>query len=212
MQIGGFIKQSFVDWPGKIASVVFTRGCNFRCVYCHNPTLVLPELYQSSQALQQTDIFSYLEQRKNWLDGVVISGGEPTIHSNLPDFIIRIKEMDYLVKLDTNGTNPEMLEMLIRERLIDFVAMDIKHLPATEPYEMITQCPVNLEKITRSIHLIRKGNISCMFRTTAIPEIHSKNILQSVQCWVAPHQLSINEYNAMITLENELKKLKMTSY
>lgn len=117
MKIGGFIKQSLIDYPGKIAAVVFTQGCNFRCGYCHNPQLVLPELFLEQPELVPLNIISYLKEHKNWLDGVVVTGGEPTIHKDLPLFLKEIKGLGYSIKLDTNGSNPYMLERIVKEKL-----------------------------------------------------------------------------------------------
>jgi pyruvate formate lyase activating enzyme len=134
MKIAGLIKQSYIDYPGKMAAVVFTQGCNFRCGYCHNPSLVLPRLFHHNKLVAVSDVLIHLENRKDWLDGVVITGGEPTIHGDLPDFLRQIKSLGYLVKLDTNGSNPLMLEKVIKENLVDFIAMDIKTLLQEELY------------------------------------------------------------------------------
>ncbi|PIU62016.1 anaerobic ribonucleoside-triphosphate reductase activating protein, partial [archaeon CG07_land_8_20_14_0_80_38_8] len=121
--IKGMVESSFIDYPGKIALVVFTAGCNFHCHYCHNPELVNP----TPPFISEEKILLKLEKKREWLDAVVISGGEPTLHPDLPEFIKKIKdETGLLVKLDTNGSNPEMLKKLINEKLIDYVAMDVK--------------------------------------------------------------------------------------
>ncbi len=124
MVIGGLQKVSLSDFPGRISAIVFTRGCSFRCRYCHNPELVDPERY--GMPLDEDDVLSFLESRRGWLDGVVLSGGEPTFHEDLPAFLARIKAMGFAAKLDTNGSNPSMLRQLIGERLVDFVALDVK--------------------------------------------------------------------------------------
>ena len=123
--IGGIQKTSLIDFPGKIAAVVFTQGCNFRCGYCHNPSLAVSSPHWENR-LSHKDILSFLQTRIGKLDGIVISGGEPTIQSGLYDFIKEIKNMGFLVKLDTNGTNPQVLERLINDNLLDYIAMDIK--------------------------------------------------------------------------------------
>src|SRR5574344_1116419 len=122
MIIGGFQKSSLIDYPGMISAIIFTKGCNFKCPYCHNP-----ELFEntSSDLIKPDDVLSFLSTRKGKLDGVVVTGGEPTLQHDLKDFIKEIKDMDFLVKLDSNGTNPEMLKELINENLVDYVAMDI---------------------------------------------------------------------------------------
>lgn len=127
IRIGGLVKQSFVDWDGVLSAVVFTKGCNFRCSYCHNPALVVPALMRERPDVAESEVFDYLARRRGWLDGVVVTGGEPTLHAGLPAFLERVKALGYRVKLDTNGTNPEMLRQLIASGAVDFVAMDIKH-------------------------------------------------------------------------------------
>ncbi|OQX50761.1 MAG: anaerobic ribonucleoside-triphosphate reductase activating protein [Candidatus Cloacimonas sp. 4484_209] len=124
MKIGGFQKVSLIDYPGKICAIVFTRGCNFRCPYCHNPELVLPENY--SPLIPEEEIFSFLEKRRGKLDAVEITGGEPTLQEDLTEFIRKIKEMGFLVKLDTNGSFPSVLEKVIYSGLVDYIAMDVK--------------------------------------------------------------------------------------
>ncbi len=134
IRIGGLVKQSFVDWDGVLSAVVFTKGCNFRCGYCHNPALVVPALMRERPDVAESEVFDYLARRRGWLDGVVVTGGEPTLHAGLPAFLERVKALGYRVKLDTNGTNPEMLRQLIASGAVDFVAMDIKHFPDAEHY------------------------------------------------------------------------------
>src|SRR5690606_17068862 len=126
------------DWDGKLCAVVFTRGCNFRCGYCHNPSLVLPELFSPIDDISESELFSYLNSRRNWLDGVVITGGEPTLHLDLKDFIQKIRQLGFAVKLDTNGTNPRLLQELIQDKLIDLVAMDVKSILNQSEYEKVT--------------------------------------------------------------------------
>jgi pyruvate formate lyase activating enzyme len=126
MKIAGFKKQSLIDYSGNISSVVFTQGCNFRCGYCHNPDLVLPERF--GNIYSEEKMFEYLAKYKKMLDAVCITGGEPTIHKDLPSFISRIKELGLKIKLDSNGTNPDMLKYLFENKLVDFIAMDIKHI------------------------------------------------------------------------------------
>ena len=127
--IGGLQKVTLLDFPGKVACTVFLTGCNLRCPYCHNPDLVLPRRTMES-TISEKEFFEFLLSRKGKLDGVCITGGEPTLYPSLPDLIRRIKEMGFLVKLDSNGTLPEMLEHLLREELLDYVAMDIKNAPS----------------------------------------------------------------------------------
>ena len=193
MKMGGFVKQSLMDYPGKMAAVIFTQGCNFRCGYCHNPQLVLPELFQSSPDFDTDKIFEYLKNRKSWLDGVVITGGEPTIHNDLPDFMKMIKGLGYSIKLDTNGSNPEMLESIIHQNLADYIAMDIKTIPETKEYGKIigiNNIDSMMDKVRKSINILKNTKIEVEFRTTALPGIHTTEILDII-C----QQLNINHYN-----------------
>ncbi len=176
MNIGGFLKQSFIDYPGKIASVIFTKGCNFRCFYCHNPELVLPDLMKQNSTLEVDYIMEYLIKNKDLLDAVVISGGEPTIQNDLPKFIAEIKELSLLVKLDTNGTNPKMLAKLIRDKLVDYIAMDIKSRLTLQKYQEIVGEEFSLtqmDRVRESIHLIQNSDIEYEFRTTLVSPDHT---------------------------------------
>lgn len=174
MRIGGLQKQSFIDWDSRMVAVIFTQGCNFRCGYCHNPSLVIPHLIAKSDGISEDEVLSFLDSRCGWLDGVVVSGGEPTLQPDLKTFITRIKEMGYPVKLDTNGTNPEMLEELIAENLVDCVAMDIKSIPRYSRYAQVTPISKTVfNKVLQSIALLQQGNIAYQFRTTIIPNLHT---------------------------------------
>ncbi len=138
MRIAALQGQSLIEYPGKISAVIFTLGCNFRCVFCYVPDLVLPERIRNAKPISENSIFSFLESRKKLLEAVAITGGEPTLQEDLPDFIRKIKKMGYLVELETNGTNFQMLEYLIESKLVDYVAMDIKHDLIFDRYKKIT--------------------------------------------------------------------------
>ncbi|MEA3316706.1 MAG: anaerobic ribonucleoside-triphosphate reductase activating protein [Bacteroidota bacterium] len=174
MKIAGFDKQSLIDYPGNITSVIFTQGCNFRCGFCHNPELVLPEKF--TKTFSENLILDYLAKHNKLLDAVCITGGEPTLHSDLPVFIEKIKLLNLKVKLDSNGTNYSMLMYLIKENLIDFIAMDIKHILEYEKYNKIVGNYLSLQQYTeilKSIKLIEKSNIQYEFRTTIIKNMHT---------------------------------------
>lgn len=178
MRIGGLVKQSLLDYPNHIAAVVFTTGCNFRCGYCHNPALVLPQLYSQSDTISAQEVLSFLSSRVGWLDAVVITGGEPTLHSHLPEFIASVKALGYRVKLDTNGTNPMMLQHLVDLGMIDFIAMDIKHELTAEQYSRVIGLTVErtsamLDSITASIDIIRSSGLPHEFRTVILPNVHT---------------------------------------
>ena len=134
MKIGGLLKFTLIDFPGRPAAVVFTQGCNFRCRYCHNPELVYPHMFAEPVAEEEIDAF--LKRRQGTLEGIVVSGGEPTLHEDLPQFLAKLKGMGYATKLDTNGTRPEVLKQLIQGKLLDFIAMDLK--APLEKYSLIT--------------------------------------------------------------------------
>ena len=164
MKIGGIQKLSLVDYPGHTAIAMFTIGCNMRCGYCHNPELVLPERY--ADAIPEEDIFLFLESRVGKIEGVVISGGEPTMHADLPAFIRRVKQLGFLVKLDSNGTHPDMLREMFAEGLLDYIAMDIKaSLPR---YEEVAARPIDTDDIRESINLIKASGVDHEFRTTLV--------------------------------------------
>lgn len=164
LPIGGLQKTSLVDYPGHIAATVFTIGCNMRCGYCHNPELVLPEQYLDP--IPVDDILDWCETRKGKLDGVVITGGEPTMHSGLVDFCRELKKMGFLVKLDSNGTHTDMLEQMIDEKIVDFVAMDIKG--PLDRYSEIAARPIDTDSIERSVKLLIKSGVGHEFRTTVV--------------------------------------------
>lgn len=161
----GIQKTSFIDYPDKLSTVIFTGGCNFRCSYCHNSELI----YDHGEDITENEVLNLLEKRSKYIDAVTISGGEPTLHKDLPAFIKKINNKNFLVKLDTNGTNPEMLEYLIQNKLIDYVAMDIK--APLKKYECVTKSKVNIENIKISIKTIINSNINYEFRTTAYKKL-----------------------------------------
>ncbi len=200
MKIAGFKKQSLIDFPGYISSVVFTLGCNFRCGYCHNPGLVLPS--KKGLLIEENKVMEYLEKYNKLLDAVCITGGEPTIHKNLPGFISKIKGLGLKVKLDSNGTNPDMLNSLIENKLVDCIAMDIKHVLVYENYCMITGGCISkkaFSKILASIELIKQANISHEFRTTVIKGVHTKEQIRVLYRQYKPYY-KIQNFNGGITL------------
>ncbi len=166
MKIAGLQKTSLIDYPEHIVSIVFTQGCNFKCPYCHNPSLIpLENKDRSYLSVDKLSIF--LQKRRNLIDGVSITGGEPTLHPDLTGLIKTIKSMDLKVKLDTNGTNPGLIKELIEDRLLDYIAMDVKG--PLEKYSIITGSENFSRNIVESIELIRRSNIDYEFRTTLVP-------------------------------------------
>lgn len=151
-----------IEYPGKIGAIAFTQGCNFRCPYCHNPELVDPDLY--GECLSEEGVLSFLQKRKGKLDALTITGGEPTIQVDLLDFIKCVRNIGYLIKLDTNGSCPEVLEGLISGRLVDYIAMDIKG--PLHKYRTVTRSKIDEDKIRQSIEIIMKSGMPYEFRTT----------------------------------------------
>ncbi len=170
MLITGFQKSTLLDYPGKVSCLIFTYGCNLRCEYCHNPELVIKP-YLKSSVITQEEIFSFLKSRKGLLDGVVITGGEPTIQPDLIPFIQNIKALDFLVKLDTNGTNSNIVKDILDLDIVDYWAMDVKY--EKELYVQNLSSNVNYSEIERSIQLIKERARDYEFRTTYVKGIHT---------------------------------------
>ncbi len=168
MIIKGLQKHTLLDYPGKIACTIFVFGCNFRCGYCHNPELVDARMEGDLKTYSQEEILQFLKERGGFLEGVCITGGEPTLNKELPEFIKGIRALGYKVKLDTNGTNPEMLEFLLKKRLVDYVAMDFK--APLERYETIVNSKVNIEDLKKSVALIKEFP-DYEFRITVAPSL-----------------------------------------
>ena len=200
MKIAGFKKQTLIDFPGNISSVVFTQGCNFRCGYCHNPELVLPEKFQNTY--DENMVFTYLSKYKHLLDAVSITGGEPTLQNDLPEFISEIKKLGLKVKLDTNGSNYKMLEHLISNKLIDFVAMDIKHLLDFDNYNRAVGFSISISvfnNILKSIELIENSDIGYEFRTTVAKGLHTLNDIVSLKNRFG-ETYKVNNFNPEVVL------------
>lgn len=188
MNIHGFLTLTLLDYPGQLACVLFLGGCNLRCPFCQNGNLVLAP--EKEPCIAEKEIFSFLQKRKKLLDGVCITGGEPTLYKELPDFIQKIKELGYLVKLDTNGTNPDMLRHLHEEHLIDYVAMDIKSslsgyaaVAGLEPKSTLTE--TLLQNIAASAEYLMRSGIDYEFRTTVVRELHSSTDFSEIARWLS---------------------------
>ncbi len=176
MLFAGLQKLTLLDYPEKTACTVFTYGCNFRCAFCHNATLVTEK---AETLLKEEDILSFLEKRQGLLDAVCITGGEPTMHKDLPIFIKKLKSMGFLVKLDTNGTNPEMLQSLLNDGLVDYVAMDIKNAPSR--YEETAAVKgLDISPILNSIAILEKSAVTYEFRTTVTKELHTRESVAEI--------------------------------
>ena len=178
IEIKGFLETSFLDWRGKLCSVIFLPGCNFRCPYCHNHPLVFhPEQYAT---FPLEDILARLHSLRNWIDGVCVTGGEPTLHTDLPLLVREIKRHGFLVKLDTNGSNPPMLENLIEGGQIDFVSMDVKAPLGPFSYSRSTGLPVNLRPILESIEILKRRKVDYEFRMTVVPGLHREEDIRTL--------------------------------
>ena len=187
--IGGVQKTSLLDFPDKISAIVFTQGCNFKCGYCHNP-----QLLKSENGIYDVDaFFDFLKKRQGKLDGVVVTGGEATLQKDLKTFIKKVKELGFLVKLDTNGTNPKLLKELIEEKLLDYIAMDIK--APLEKYPLVTNTNIDTSKIQESINIIMSSNVDYEFRTTVLPS-----------------QISIEDFNSIGKLIQNAKRYYLQKF
>lgn len=180
MIIHGFNKTTLLDFPGHIATTVFFGGCNFRCPFCHNASLVLNP--KSQPTIFEEEFFSFLNKRKNILEGVCITGGEPTLIPDLETFIRKIKDYGLLVKLDTNGYRPDVLKDLVGKGIIDYVAMDIKSSP--DNYNESCGAIIDIDKIKESVDFLKENHIPYEFRTTIVKELHSENDIIKIGQWL----------------------------
>jgi pyruvate formate lyase activating enzyme len=178
IEIKGFLETSFSDWRGKLCSVIFLPRCNFRCPYCHNHPLVFhPEQYAT---IPLEDILARLHSLRNWIDGVCVTGGEPTVHTDLPIVVREIKRRGFLVKLDTNGSNPLMLENFVERGEVDFVSMDVKAPLGPFSYSRSTGSPVNLRPVLKSIEILKRRKVEYEFRMTVVPGLHKEDDIRTL--------------------------------
>ncbi len=181
MLISGVERFTLLDYPGKTAAILFTAGCTFRCGFCHNPEFVLPDLLATMKDsfIPEEAVLNFLQTRQGLLDGVVISGGEPTVQPDLLSFIAKIKAMGFLVKLDTNGNRPEIVEQALADGLLNYIAMDVK--TSLKHYPELAGSLVKPDAVKKSIDVIRTSGIPYEFRSTLIKEVHSKEILEDMR-------------------------------
>ncbi len=180
MKIHGLQKMTLLDYPSKVAATVFLGGCDFKCPFCHNYEIVDQS---AAPIMEDTELFSFLQKRKGLLDGVVITGGEPCIYKELPSLITKVRELGFSVKLDTNGNHPNVVEKLLCDKLIDYIAMDIKNSPAK--YAMTCGLPsIDTETISESIDLIMNSGIEYEFRTTVVHEFHESLDFEEIGKWI----------------------------
>ncbi len=212
MLIKGLQKVTLLDYPGQVACTIFTGGCNMRCPFCQNASLVI---HIDEERLEEEEFFSFLKSRIGKLDAVCISGGEPCLQKDLKEFIQKIKEMGFLVKLDTNGCFPEMLSSLLQNHLLDYVAMDIKN--QKEKYDLTSGIHADLDKIEESIYLLQNSGIPHEFRTTVVLEFHEPSDIVKIAQWVNPSKLYLQQFRDSEDViqdglhaysEEEMQKLK----
>jgi pyruvate formate lyase activating enzyme len=204
MILGGYQKLTLIDYPGKLAATVFTVGCNFRCPFCHNPELVLSSQFTIQDNLEK-EFFAFLKKRQGKLEGVCITGGEPTIQPDLINFIRKIKKMGFLVKLDSNGTRPDVLKKLFDLKLLDFVAMDIKN--QLKNYDKTIGTKTDKDRIKLSVELIKNSRVPYEFRTTVVPGIHTEKDFAIIAKWIAgAESYFLQEYRELKILDPSFKK------
>jgi len=210
MIIAGLQKTTLIDYPRKIACVVFLAGCNFRCPWCYSSELVLPLKIVSQPRISEKEFLDFLRGRQGLLEGVVICGGEPTINKDLPQFIEKIKNLGYSVKLDTNGSNPKMLKDLVRANLIDYVAMDIKASINNKIYENILGEGVKLADIQDSVNFLKSGNLDFEFRTTVVNTIHTKEDFSEIAKWIGGSDVKyyLQNFRAEKTIDPKFEKIE----
>ena len=208
MILGGLQKTTLIDFPGKIAATVFTSGCNFFCGWCYSSELVTPEKIKKHPIIPEQEVLAFLESRKGLLEGVVICGGEPTLQKDLPEFIKKIKDMGFLVKLDSNGSNPAMLDNLINDKLIDYVAMDIKTFK--ENYFSVLNGKVVVDDIQKSIDILKNSGIDYEFRTTVVPTIHEKEDFIKIAQWIGGPDIKyyLQKFRGEKTIDPSFEKIK----
>jgi len=215
IKIGGLQKNTLIDYPGKIACSVFLIGCNFRCPFCYSPELVLPEKIKHQPTIPVADFFSFLKKRRKFLEAVVILGGEPTIYPDLDKFLRRIKKLGYLIKLDSNGNNPQMVKSLILKKLVDYVALDIK--APKEKYESVIGrgeerlVKKMVYKIEETLKILKEAGVDFECRTTVVPGLLSREDILKIARWISPYCKKYflqNFINTKPTLNPDFQKLK----
>ena len=179
--IAGLQKMTLLDYPGKVAATVFIGGCNFRCPYCHNASLLHPA--NDAQEITEDTVLAFLKQRKGFLDGVCVSGGEPLLWDGLTAFLRKAKDLGFLIKLDTNGSSPDTLKALVGEGLVDFVAMDVKHAPGNYAIASGTKADV-LPAVKESVRYLLSGAVPCEFRTTVVQGMHTLEDIVEIGKWI----------------------------
>ena len=204
--IKGFIESSFVDWPGKVAAVLFLPGCNLRCPFCHNRDLVLtPQIFEDYPL---ETVISGLREYEGWLDGVVITGGEPTLHPGLPSLLEALRETGLPLRLDTNGTRPDVLNSLIAQGLIDAAAMDVKAPLDPARYNIAAGTPVDVELVRKSTRLLAGSGLDVTFRTTVVPGLHDEEALRAIARELGGRPLTLQNFRPAEALDPAFNGIK----
>lgn len=203
MKISGFDKLTLLNYPDKVACTIFTSGCNLRCPFCHNSGLVT----NNYNEISFDSIYEYLKKRVGILDGVCITGGEPLIHADIKDYIKKIKDLGYLVKIDTNGCNPKLLKELIDLKLVDYIAMDIKNIYSK--YDITSGVKVNIDNIKKSISIIENSGIDYEFRTTIVKEFHSTQDIKEILSYISSNS---NYYIQNFKNSNDVFNRNLSSF
>ena len=203
MKISGFDKLTLLNYPDKVACTIFTSGCNLRCPFCHNSGLVT----NNYNEISFDSIYEYLKKRVGILDGVCITGGEPLIHADIKDYIKKIKDLGYLVKIDTNGCNPKLLKELIDLKLVDYLAMDIKNIYSK--YDITSGVKVNIDNIKKSISIIENSGIDYEFRTTIVKEFHSTQDIKEILSYISSNS---NYYIQNFKNSNDVFNRNLSSF
>lgn len=220
MIIAGLQKTTLIDYPGKLACVVFLAGCNFRCPWCYSSELVLPAKILKQPRISEQEVFDFLRSRQGLLEGAVICGGEPTINKELTQFVQKIKNLGYFVKLDTNGSNPQVLKDLVNTKLIDYVAMDIKAAPAANfqfsisnfqnVYKTIMGEGIKFSDIDESVQFLKTGKVDFEFRTTVVNTVHKKEDFIEIAKWIGGPNVKyyLQNFRPEKTIDPEFEKIQ----
>jgi len=204
MIIGGFQKLTLIDYPGNLATTVFTVGCSFRCPFCHNPELVIGSKMVADSKMEE-NFFKHLKNRKGKLEGVCITGGEPTVQKDIVEFIEKVRDLGFKVKLDTNGTRPDVLKKLLDLKLLNFIAMDIKNQP--RKYNLTTGTKGDIKRIKLSVEMIMNSRLPYEFRTTVVPGLHSEKDFEIIAKWIkGAKSYYLQKYREKVILDPKLKK------
>lgn len=209
MIIAGLQKTTLIDFQDKVSCIIFLAGCNFRCPWCYSSELVLPLKIAKQPRLQEKEVLDFLRTRQGLLDGVVICGGEPTINKDLPQFLQKIKNLGFAIKLDTNGSNPKMLRDLVETKLIDYVAMDIKIAPENPVYKDIMMEGITMDNIKESVEFLKRGNVGFEFRTTTVNTVHKKEDFVEIAKWIGGPNVTyyLQNFRAEKTIDPEFEKV-----